>query len=107
MAKIPFTAGRVSAFSCPADKKHAFLWDATAPGLGLRATPNGKPSYVFQGEIKGKTVRMAIGSPSAWTIEQARAKAREYQRQIDEGRNPAEAKREAGCDLHFGFLAHP
>lgn len=95
MAKIPFTAGRVSAFSCPADKKQAFLWDATAPGLGLRATPNGKPSYVFQGEIKGKTVRMAIGSPSAWTIEQARAKAREYQRQIDEGRNPAEAKREA------------
>ena len=95
MAKIAFTAGRVSAFSCPADKKQAFLWDATAPGLGLRATPNGKPSYVFQGEIKGKTVRMVIGSPSAWTIEQARAKAREYQRQIDEGRNPAEAKREA------------
>ena len=93
MAKIAFTAGRVSAFTCPADKKQAFLWDATTPGLGLRATPKGKSAYIFQGESNGKTVRITIGSPAAWTIEQARTKAREHQRQIDEGRNPAEVKR--------------
>ena len=93
MAKIAFTAGRVSAFTCPADKKQAFLWDATTPGLGLRATPKGKTAYIFQGESNGKTVRITIGSPAAWTIEQARTKAREHQRQIDEGRNPAEVRR--------------
>ena len=41
MAKVVFTAGRVSAFTCPADKAQTFLWDATAAGLGLRTTPAG------------------------------------------------------------------
>ncbi len=54
MAKVAFTAARVGGFECPRDKKQDFLWDATAPGLGLRATPNGKPSYVFQSVFQGK-----------------------------------------------------
>lgn len=97
MAKVQFTAGRVRDFACPAGKSQAFLWDAVTPGLGLRVTPNGKPAYVFQKQHAGKTVRQTIGSPDAWTIEQARTKARELQRQIDEGRNPAEVKREAAA----------
>ncbi len=95
MAKIAFTAGRVSGFKCPPDKKQAFLWDVTAPGLGLRATPAGKPAYVFQGLFQGKTLRLTIGSPSAWSIPDAQAKARELQRLIDEGKDPRELKREA------------
>ena len=95
MARVQFTAGRVSGFTCPADKAQAFLWDVAAPGLGLRTTPKGKPAYIFQGTRGGKSVRLTIGSPDAWTIEQARAKAREFQRQIDDGDNPAEVKREA------------
>lgn len=95
MAKIAFTAGRVAGFKCPADKTQAFLWDATAPGLGLRATPAGKPAYVFQGVYQGKTLRVTIGGPDAWTIPQARTKARELQCLIDEGRDPREVKAEA------------
>lgn len=49
MAKVVFTAGRVGGCKCPDDKAQTFLWDATAKGLGLRATPAGKPAYVFQG----------------------------------------------------------
>ena len=95
MAKIAFTAGRVSGFKCPPDKAQAFLWDATAPGLGLRATPAGKPAYVFQGVYQGATIRLTIGSPDAWSIPDAQAKARELQRLIDEGKDPRELKREA------------
>lgn len=110
MAKIAFTAGRVSGFKCPPDKKQAFMWDATAPGLGLRATPAGKPSYVFQSVYQGKDVRVTIGSPDVWRLEDyttlepdgsksvtkgARTKARELQRLIDEGKDPRELKREA------------
>ena len=95
MAKIAFTAGRVSGFKCPPDKKQAFLWDATAPGLGLRATPAGKPAYVFQSVYKGKDLRITIGSPAAWSIPDAQAKARELQRLIDEGKDPRDLKREA------------
>jgi integrase len=94
MAKIAFTAGRVAGFKCPAGKAQAFLWDVTAPGLGLRATPAGKPSYVFQGRHDDKTIRVTIGSPAAWSIPQAQEKARELQRQIDEGDDPRNLKRD-------------
>ncbi len=95
MAKIAFTAGRVSGFKCPPDKKQVFLWDVTAPGLGLRATPAGKPAYVFQSVYQGKDIRLTIGSPAAWSIPDAQAKARELQRLIDEGRDPRDLKRDA------------
>ena len=95
MAKVVFTAGRVSAFTCPADKAQAFMWDATAAGLGLRSTPAGKPAYVFQSVYQGRDVRLTIGSPGAWTIEQARDKARALQRLIDDGKDPRDLKRDA------------
>ena len=94
MTKIAFTAGRIAGFKCPAAKTQAFLWDVTAPGLGLRATPAGKPAYVFQGEFQQKTIRITIGNPGAWSIPQAQEKSRELQRQIDEGNDPRDLKRD-------------
>ena len=95
MAKVAFTAGRVSGFKCPPDKKQAFMWDATTPGLGLRTTPAGKPAYVFQSAYQGKDIRLTIGSPAAWSIPDAQAKGRELQRLIDEGKDPRDLKRDA------------
>ncbi len=95
MAKIAFTAGRVSGFKCTDGKAQAFLWDTAAPGLGLRVTPAGKPSYVFQSEFMVKTIRLTIGSPTAWSIPQAQEKARELQRLIDGGNDPRDLKRDA------------
>lgn len=95
MAKVAFTAPRLKAFSCPANKQQAFLWDSKTKGLGLRTTPAGKPAFVFQGTYRGKTLRITIGSPAAWTIPDARAKAREYQRLIDQGIDPREQRRQA------------
>lgn len=95
MVKVAFTASRIASVKCPPDKKQAFLWDSGAPGLGLRTTPAGSPSYVFQGRYKDSTVRVTIGSPSAWSITDAQAKARELQRLIDEGKDPRALKREA------------
>ena len=71
------------------------MWDATAPGLGLRTTPAGKPAYVFQSVYQGKDLRLTIGSPAAWSIPDAQAKARELQRLIDEGKDPRDLKRDA------------
>jgi len=94
MAKVVFTAGRVKAFKCDPDKAQAFMWDSTAKGLGLRATPAGKPTYVFQAVYQGKDIRLTIGSPDVWTIPLARDKALELQRLIDDGRDPREVKAE-------------
>ena len=110
MAKIAFTGPKVSDFKCPADKAQTFLWDLTAPGLGLRATPAGKPAYIFQSVYQGKTVRLTIGSPDVWQIEDskrhapdgteviiqgARSKAKALQRLIDDGKDPRDLKRDA------------
>lgn len=65
----------------------------TAPGLGLRATPAGKPAYIFQSEYQGKTLRLTIGGPDVWSIEQARTKAKDLQRLIDDGKDPRDVKR--------------
>ncbi|MEO7954292.1 MAG: preprotein translocase, partial [Polaromonas sp.] len=50
---------------------------------------------MFQSVYQGKDVRLTIGSPSAWSIPDAQAKARELQRLIDEGRDPRDLKRDA------------
>lgn len=87
MSRINFTAGRVREFRCPPDTKQVFLWDAGAPGLGLRAT-TGSVSYVFQSRLAGCTIRTTIGDIRVWDIDGARQKARELQLLIDEGQDP-------------------
>ncbi len=94
MAKVSFTGPRVQAFKCPPDKKESFLWDASTPGLALRATIAGAKTYIFHAKLKARTVRMAIGSPETWAISDAQKAAREYQRLIDLGIDPREQRRE-------------
>jgi integrase len=90
MAKVNFTAGRVSGHSCPAGKSQAFLWDSGASGLGLRATAAGGLSYIYQGKLNGGTVRVTIGAPKDWKIDEARDEARRLQRLVDAGKDPRE-----------------
>lgn len=106
MAKIVFTAGRVSGHKCKPDTAQAFIWDLTAPGLGLRATPAGKPAYVFQSVYSGKTIRLTIGSPTVWSIEQARDKAKALQRLLDDGKDPRDLKRDALADKAAELVAN-
>lgn len=106
MAKVNLTAGRIAGFKCPLDKKQAFLWDSTQPGLGVRLTPEGKPAFIFQSEFQGRTLRMTIGATSARTISEARVKARELQALIDDGRDPRQVKAETiAADLAKRNLA--
>src|SRR5439155_3057736 len=63
--------------------------------LGLRAARNGvMPYYVFQSEYEGRTLRMTIGRTDAWKIPDAEKKAKELQREIDDGRDPRQVKAE-------------
>lgn len=95
MAKVRFTTGRVGAFKCPEGKAQAFLWDEVQRGLGLRVTAAGARAYVFEGLFQARSIRITIGSPDVWSIPLAQERARELQRQIDEGRDPREVKAEA------------
>jgi integrase len=94
MAKVNFTTGRLSEHKCPIGQNQAFLWDSTAQGLGLRVTPKGKPTFVYQGVYQGKDIRLVIGKVDTWTIPKARERVRTIQTTIDEGRDPRELKAE-------------
>jgi len=92
MAKIKFTAGRVDGFQCEDGKSQSFLWDAAAPGLGLRATAKGAKSYMFQAKLNGQAMRITIGDPRTWTIDAAQAEARRLKVIIDNGQDPRQVK---------------
>jgi integrase len=94
MARVKFTLGKIRDFECEAGKSQAFLWDTEAPGLGLRATPNGAKSYIFQAKLNNETLRMTLGSVKAWTIDQAQAEARRLKVLVDSGRDPRQVKAE-------------
>lgn len=102
MARINFTATRIEAYRCEDGKDQSLLWDEGCRWLALRATRNGSKSYVFQAKLHGKDIRITIGSPAAWTIPQARARANELKVKVDQGIDPraeaAEAKAQADAE---------
>lgn len=112
MAKVNFTAGRIAEFHCEPGKLQAFMWDSSAPGLGLRANPGGAKAYVFQSKLNGRTLRVTIGTPKinnagVWHIDAARAEARRLQLLIDAGQDPRDVKADtlAAADAHRKALA--
>ncbi|SAL02188.1 preprotein translocase [Caballeronia pedi] len=94
MAKINFTAGRVNGHSCTGTKSQAFIWDTGATGLGLRATPAGARTYIWQGKLDGATIRVSIGAAKDWSIDEARDEARRLTRLADSGKDPREERAE-------------
>ncbi len=95
--RVRLTAGRVDAFTCPAGKSQAFLWDTEAPTLALRATPTGRKTYVFESRLNGSTLRLNIGTLAA-TLEQARTKAKALAVMVDSGIDPREVERQRQAD---------
>ena len=93
---VNFTHGRINAFQCPPHKQEAFLWDATCPGLGLRARAGGSKTFVFQSRIHNKPFKMRIGDPKTWDLDRARKEARELRTLVDTGIDPRREKRERG-----------
>lgn len=112
MGQVRFTVPKVQAFTCPAGKDQAFLWDADTPGLGLRVTAGGSRSFIFQSRFMGKPLRMTIGDADVWPLSNrmdragaggkvvqsgAREEARRLQGIIDAGRDPRLVKAETSA----------
>lgn len=97
-SKTRLTAGKVSTRTHEGHASQSFLWDTEVLGFALRFTkpskrnPNGGKTYVFQGRFNGQTPRITIGDANVWTLEDARAKARSFQIEIDNGNDPREVK---------------
>ena len=89
-----FTAGRVAAFKCEHGKTQSIFWDGKAPGLGLRVTPAGVKSYIFETRLDGKTLRVTIGDERTWTISKAQEEATRLKTMTDQGDDPRQVKAE-------------
>lgn len=92
--RVRLTAGRVDAFTCPAGKSQAFLWDTEAPALALRVTPTGRKTYVFESRLNGATLRVSIGTAADWPLEKARGEAQRLKVLVDSGQDPREIERQ-------------
>jgi Arm DNA-binding domain len=100
--KVSFTTNRVASFICPPEKAQAFLWSKDVDGLGVRSTPRGDPSYIWQGRFNGQVVRISIGPVNKVDLKKATAKARAFTgdaaRQIDPRGEKRAAKEKALAD---------
>lgn len=95
MQRERLTLARITAFTCPPEKKQAFLWDTEAPRLAIRATAGAK-SFIFESKLNRVTIRCTIGDVKNWKLDAAREEARRLQTLLDKGIDPRElAKEEA------------
>jgi integrase len=94
MARINFTAPRITAYQCEEGKDQSFLWDTISPCLALRATASGSKAYIFQSRLHGKNLRITLGSPPAWKIQDAREEANRLKVMVDKGTDPREVAAE-------------
>ena len=87
-----FTAGRIAGFKCEPGKTQSIYWDGKTPGLGLRVTPAGIKSFIFETRLNGKTLRVTIGDVRTWAIDEAQQEATRLKAMTDKGDDPRQVK---------------
>lgn len=84
--EFKFPTGATTAAGKPIAQ--AFLWDTETRGFGVRMTRDGKRTFVVQGRVNGKELRLTVGRYGIETVDQARDNAREHLRGMRMGIDP-------------------
>jgi integrase len=72
----------------------SITWDADTKGLALRVFGGGTRTFVLKYRIAGRERQYKIGNFPTWSVEAARAEAKDLRKRIDQGHDPAGEKRE-------------
>lgn len=87
-------------------QRGSISWETETPGFGLRTTPAGAKSFIFQFRtLAGEQGRITIGRFPAMTVEEARRLAREHRVTVDKGGNPSRDRRETRLASDLRSLA--
>lgn len=107
MARLKITKREIDRLPTPAgaDEYH---WDTSQdgpPGFGVRVTPKGVKSFVYQFRLKGRPARrITIGRYGPLTPDKARSIAQEHAYSVARGVDPVEAQRKKARDAReLGF----
>jgi hypothetical protein len=65
------------------------IWDDEARGLCVRVCSDASKSFIFVYRIGYRQRFIRIGGSPKWSLEAARARAKELRRIVDQGRDPA------------------
>lgn len=70
--------------------------DLYCPGLSVRVSPEGRKTFTVKYRYGVKQKRLTIGVYPRMPLEKARERAMDYLRQVDEGSDPSERRRQPG-----------
>jgi integrase len=80
-------------------------WDESLPGFGLRITPDGQRTWTVMYRFGGRKRRYTLGAYPTLSLADARKLAREAQRSVRLGMDPASAKKAERLADSFAELA--
>jgi integrase len=93
LAKRPLTDRSIASLKAAEPGKRLLVWDALVPGFAVRVTDSGAKAFVLVARFPGSPnpIARAIGKVGAISLEDARLRAKEWQRLILAGSDPAKA----------------
>lgn len=90
---MPRVANTLTDFEVKALTKPGHHPVGGVPGLLLQIRPSGTRYWVYRTHIAGKRSNIGIGSTGEFTLAGARKEAQKLRRQVRDGRNPIEERR--------------
>lgn len=92
--KFNFATDRIAKLTCSPNKNQELYRDEKTPGFGIRVTRSGSKSFIFEGSLHGKTIRITIGDVRNWRMDDARKEANKMMVLVDQGKDPRAIKAE-------------
>lgn len=103
--RVNFTKAVLDVLPPPHGDQRVVYHDTKAAGLQLRVTSNGVKTFSVFRRIKGgQPERVTLGRYPEMTIDQARRKAAIINAAIEDGANPAQARRAHKAEMTLGEL---
>jgi integrase len=100
-----FTTARLEKLTCPAGKDREYHRDEGAPGLSVCVTAAGAKTFVVYKRVRGRPVRVRLGSwPDELGIDAARKATLQASAVIARGEDPRQAKLAARGEMTLGRL---